>query len=565
MAAHLVRLGLGQRGFRNERPQPRVLGFTYEDRALLVGDRELGAQALEAVAHVDEPAFQQGLGHGNNKSTARGAARVASFVVTKPGARILGAAEDPMRVAVFVFLAGIVGAVVWEALQRPALHGDTAVLVRGSAGIVDCLRHRHFIHCDDFVLRRQTGDHAVGVGPFPALQYVPAVALRAFGVSTESTLRALGVLNAVSLVAILTLARNTLKRLAPPMWAPLVTTALLASPLLWYGRTALGEELATAVILAAVVAVLVDARPLTVGALVAVSCLTKETNPPFVLALAAICVLARTSAEDPMRRRRLIVIAIGTTVGVVLNAGFNIFRFGSWRNTDYMNTSLYVPNADVFARLFTAQWIAPNGGLAWFWPLAPLLVFVIAIACYRRGGQMSWQRVAVPVVAALLVGQVALLATWWAPFGWYAWGPRLVLPLVPALLVAACVLGARAATAGFARFLTGRWLLPAGLATIIVGLPQAVVVFRGLAVSEFFSHPLCVGTGILVAPTQYYECLQRTAWSKRPWMLQLGMHGLSSPQGWFIAIAFTGAIVSLLYMARRAARDEVDVEPEPAS
>ena len=59
--AHLVGLGLAQRGLRDEGPQPGVLGLVRQDRALLVGDRELGPQALEAVAHVDEPALEQGL------------------------------------------------------------------------------------------------------------------------------------------------------------------------------------------------------------------------------------------------------------------------------------------------------------------------------------------------------------------------------------------------------------------------------------------------------------------------------------------------------------------------
>jgi hypothetical protein len=76
---------------------------------------------------------------------------------------------------------------------------------------------------------------------------------------------------------------------------------------------------------------------------------------------------------------------------------------------------------------------------------------------------------------------------------------------------------------------------------------------HGLAVSQFFSHPLCVGAGVTTAPTRYYECLEQTAWSKRPWMLQLAMHGLDSPLGWFVAIAFTGAVVSLVWIARRAA------------
>lgn len=465
-----------------------------------------------------------------------------------------------MHVVGLACLAGIVAGVVWEAAQRPSVHGDTAVLVRGAAGIVDCVRHRRFTDCNTFVLRRQTGDRAMGVGPFPLLQYIPAVLLRAFGVSTESTLRVLTALNAASLIAILALARSTLRRLAPPLWVPVATVVLLASPLLWYGRVAFGEELAAAVILAAVAAALVGAGPPTVGLLVAVACLTKETNPPFVLALTVVCVLARTSGADPVRRRRLIAIGVGTAVGFALNVGFNVVRFGSLRNTDYMRSALYVPNVSVFARLFSAQWLAPNAGLAWFWPLAPALVFVIAVACYRGGSSTGWQRFATPAIAALLVGQVVVLATWWAPFGWYAWGPRLVLPLLPALLVAACVLGARDATTTVARFLTGRWLLPSALAATVVGLPEAVVVFHGLAVSQFFSHPLCVGTGILVAPTQYYRCLERTAWSKRPWMLQLGMHGLSSPQGWLMAIAFTGAVVSLLYVARRAARDELGAE-----
>src|SRR3954454_16319147 len=69
MSAHLVRFGLGERRFGDERPQPRVLGLGNEDRALLLGDRELGAQALEPVTHIDQSAFQQGLGHGTNQST----------------------------------------------------------------------------------------------------------------------------------------------------------------------------------------------------------------------------------------------------------------------------------------------------------------------------------------------------------------------------------------------------------------------------------------------------------------------------------------------------------------
>ena len=55
----------------DERPQAGVFGLLLEERALLLGDGELGAQALEPFADVDEPPLEEGLGHGTRQSTAR--------------------------------------------------------------------------------------------------------------------------------------------------------------------------------------------------------------------------------------------------------------------------------------------------------------------------------------------------------------------------------------------------------------------------------------------------------------------------------------------------------------
>ena len=60
VTAGLVRLGVGERGLRHERPQTGVLGLGFEERTLLVGDAELGAQPLQSIAHVDQTALQQG-------------------------------------------------------------------------------------------------------------------------------------------------------------------------------------------------------------------------------------------------------------------------------------------------------------------------------------------------------------------------------------------------------------------------------------------------------------------------------------------------------------------------
>ena len=69
VAAHVAGLGVGDRRLRDQRAQPGVLGLGLEERALLVGDGQLRAQPLEAVAHVDEAALQQGARHRTCQST----------------------------------------------------------------------------------------------------------------------------------------------------------------------------------------------------------------------------------------------------------------------------------------------------------------------------------------------------------------------------------------------------------------------------------------------------------------------------------------------------------------
>jgi hypothetical protein len=461
----------------------------------------------------------------------------------------VGRTARRLRAVAFAGIGCVVGGVWWTVRASPSFHGDSANVVRGSANVVECLRHHRFTGCDGLVLSQHGADHLIHIHPYPLLQYVVGVPLQAGGLSQESTLHVLAVVSAVSLVAILFLSYRAVRRFAPPMWAPLVTVALLASPLLWYGKSAFGEELAAAVILAAVVGVLYEVPPGAIAALVALACITKETNPPFVLALTGICVLARTSTRDPLLRRRLVAIGVGTAVGITMNAGFNIFRYDSVRNTTYMRSGLIVRDFRVAGRLFAAQWFAPNGGLVWFWLLAPALLLTVAVSSWRRRRSTTWESVAAPFVALLLIAQVLLLSTWWSPFGWFAWGPRLVLPLIPAMLVAVCVLGAPGATPTFARFLRGRGLVPAGVVVVALGLPQATAVFRGRAVSEFFASNTC--------HRGYYPCLYETAWSRRPWMLQVGLRGLDTTSGGLLAVAWAAAVVCLLLYARELAGPEV--------
>ena len=65
VAAHLPRLGVGDRRLGHERTEPRVFGLGLEERTLLVGHGQLRAQTLQSVAHIDEAALQQSARHRN--------------------------------------------------------------------------------------------------------------------------------------------------------------------------------------------------------------------------------------------------------------------------------------------------------------------------------------------------------------------------------------------------------------------------------------------------------------------------------------------------------------------
>jgi hypothetical protein len=466
-----------------------------------------------------------------------------------------------LRIGVVACIAVTLAGVLWFAAHRPPVHGDTANLVRGSSTIIDCIRDGRFSGCDN-TFTNQTGAVRY-VGEFPLLQYLVATPLRGVGVTTETTLRVLTLLSFVSLVAILVLAYHTLRRLAPPLWPPLGVAAILAGPLLYYAQSPLGEELAAAVILGAVAAVLLDARPVVMCTLLVLACFTKETNPPFLLVLAALCAIARPCAIAADRRRTLVQITLSIGAGIVLNALFNVFRYGTWKNADYTRSDLVNTKLPVMWRIFVAQWFSPNGGIMWFWLLAPLLL--IALAAMATGRPRNLQRLSVPIVGAILLAQMVVLSMWWQPFGWYAWGPRLVLPFIPALLVSACVLAAPYATRGMAALLRGRAFVPVVLVAVASGITQAVALFSGPSVSRFFgSDPgFCKVAPAVRGSSRYYHCLLMTAWSKRPWMLRLGLHGATKPGGVVVGVAFAAAVTLLLYIARRAAvREYADGSPQ---
>src|SRR5262249_10906152 len=124
------------------------------------------------------------------------------------------------------------------------------------------------------------------------------------------------------------------------------------------------------------------------------------------------------------------------------------FRYGTLLNSSYVSRLSIVPTPRLHLSFFLGTWLSPNGGLAFFWPSFLLLFlagfggFLLQVATGRVSDHTtnSTPKGARPYAAFLIISTVLFLLTagfsrWYTPLGGFAWGPRFMLPWIPALML----------------------------------------------------------------------------------------------------------------------------------
>jgi hypothetical protein len=372
------------------------------------------------------------------------------------------------------------------------------------------------------------------------------MAMIAVGASDAHIYQWLSLINVAAFFGTIALLWTTAARVAGREYGALLALVALTSPLLYFAYSTLGEMLSTFLLVAVVAAAIGGRRAWWLAPLALMAGITKETAPPFVLALGAIGVFCPRPRPD--WRRCLASLALGTFAAIVVNAGFNRFRFGVIQNRDYLSPQYHVHGIARKVDLFGALLFAPNGGIWWFW-LSAMTVLTAGILYgvgRRRETTRRWPAVA---VAALFLVLTAGLAEWWAPFGWFSWGPRLTLPWVPPLaLLIVCAYGA-AARPSLQRLLARPIVLAAVLLVLtVVTLPQIGVLFDPSAEASLFLPDAQCPTGMTSGSPTYYRCLDHQAWT-RHMVLVAAIHGDTQPQGVLFSIALVGAEAGLLLYA----------------
>lgn len=440
---------------------------------------------------------------------------------------------------------------------------DSTLLVQGSHTAVDCL--------DDSVLTNCAPVAAAGapVGAWPLAQYLVAVPLVAAGAADLTTLQLLAALSSLAVGGMLVLVAFPIRRLLGPEWSVVLGITLLTSPFLLYALLPFGEALTAFLALAFVVAACAR-RPAWLLVTALLAGLTKETMAPFLLVLGLVC--AREVHDRWFPARRLLVpMLVGLGGAFVLNSAFNVFRFGTVRNTVYTAPDTRVPGVKFPVRLAIADWLAPNVGVVWFWCAAALLcagLVVTTIVLLVR--QRREPRVWLPplLVVGVLAAYTAGLALWYSTFGWVAWGPRLTLPIIPAVLVAGIWTARAPMTAGLTWIFrnAARTVLVAAVVAVL-GLAQVGVVWHRAAIELPLVPDAACPTVVPIEQASadyFYGCGLHQAWRLDP--LSLGEGSQHGPATQTVAqllelVMVAGAAVWLHGRARARSAENLRARP----
>jgi hypothetical protein len=447
-------------------------------------------------------------------------------------------------------------------IARPFVGGDTPFVLDGTNAFLTCLSNHDFDACG-FTGELNYWGLMSPIGWWPLLQHVPdliSIGLGADGHPARN--RVLASLSVAGVVGTVGLARVVLKRFGHPAWFWGFLAIVLSGPILAFGRQTAGEMLAMGLLVGLVAATLLQAHPAVIGVAALLACWTKETSYPFVAALGLLgLVLARQRTGRPIRSH-VIGGAAGMAVAIVTASFFNFVRFGSVLNTNYLDEQLRTPGVARKLEYALGVLVSPSGGLFVSWPAASFLVLAACVVpLVRSSPRSAYARPALVLIAVSAVLAVGF-ASWWTPFGWSGYGPRLQLPWVlPLVLVALVAYGEALATLA-RRLLTPAWgLLLVFAVALACVLPHIGYMWDHESLGGFFrqQQPLCDAPwrgGV----EKWHDCQHRQMWLDRPMPLYT-LDGLGTPGGAATSVIVALGLAASLFLFRDGITRRAEAPP----
>ena len=446
-------------------------------------------------------------------------------------------------------------------IANPWVAGDTPYVLDGTNAFLDCLSQHVYSACG-YTGKLNYAGLMSPVGDWPLLQHVPDLISWELGAHVHATrTRILELLSVLAVTGSIALAWITLSRVGQRRWFWGFVFVVLSSPLLWYARTTAAEALATGWLVCLVAATVLQA-PGPVIALAAIgACWTKETSYPFVALLGVLgLMLAQRRTGRPIRADLLWGTA-GMVIGITLASLFNEVRYGKVINPNFYESQLHTNGTGRQLEYAAGVLVSPSGGMFVFWPAASVLVLTACLLPVVRRRRL-YGRPAL-ILAFVIAGLTFGFASWWTPFGWGGYGPRLFLPWgLPLVLLVLVAYGEPLARV-VRRVLRPVWGL---VLVFVIGfaftLPHIGHMWHPHNTDAFFDqpHPRCQSPW-LGGEAAWNKCQHEQMWFDRPMPLY-ALDGLGDPGAVATMVLVGAAMLGCLILLRDVPRDVVAEEVE---
>jgi hypothetical protein len=440
--------------------------------------------------------------------------------------------------------------VVW--LDRPFNGGDTGFVLDGTNAFLNCMSAHDYNACG-FTGKLNYWGLMSPIGDWPLLQHIPdAITIGLGGNGHPVRYRVLGTLSVVAVVVTVLLGWLVLRRAGQARWFWGFLLVILSGPVLVYGQQAAGETLAMGLLVCLVAATLLQTPPVVVGLAAVGACVTKETSYPFVAALGLLGLwLAQKRTGRPILRHAIFG-AIGIAVAFTATSLFNLVRFGSVWNTNYLDDKLHTPGVARTFDYVLAVFFSPSGGLYTSWPAASLLVSAACLVGLVRGPYRSPYTRPALVVICCVVALAIGFASWWTPFGWSGYGPRFELPWVPPLVLIVLVAYGDDLAVLTRRLLARAWGVALVFAVALAcALPHIGLLWDFGTIGGFFAQevPPCDAPwrgGV----QKWHRCQHRLLWEHRPMPLYT-VKGVDTAGGAATAVVVALGLLGCVVLLRR--------------
>jgi hypothetical protein len=419
--------------------------------------------------------------------------------------------------------------------QLPILSGDTVALSQSARSLVTCLENGQFRGC-------------TGTNQFGLPQHIPAIFLAWKGLDDTSIVFALACLN---ILALSILTRIIYKSEAIlPIAKILIGTTLFIGPIIAYGPYSFGESISTLAYVGLALAIF-DKKYYQIFFFMFLAVTSRETA--FVsIALMTAAILAFDSHSSRRQLRQMsIVIYASMLFGIACLLSFNVWKFDTWKNAPHMDPVLRTPGLRLKIESAIGILLSPNGGLVPYWLLGAVAALCIPLLCLINNRLSTRKRFSFLLLTSGFVAQVAILSSWYAPYGWVAWGPRLIVPTTAmgATICLTFILQDKEVLGYLHRFKL--FLLPIGLLGIVTLIPTIGFLQNPSRTMSWFSEgndATCPTPAIIQLDQAYYfKCLAHGSWKINP---SLWYQGLSSFNG-LNAILFLVCTLCLVFKISR--------------